>query len=854
MQESRILGVPEPKHPRSGFIGYLRAVYADVLYSFDYVWKSRMWRNMLKVMLGVTVAVVISQACCLLRNGQTWDFLGLFFLLVVVVGSVFATPFLLFELLHRHFDFLRSREFKVGGLCVLFLLGTLLYFTMSKEFDWHHLCLVLEAPNKALSAFFRSQGGLNEISSGTGAGCVATLTSVCYYLFQFFIVLYLAGLTFSFIGLELFNAICLFRCDPCRTLGHSHKSELLVRSLREKNGIDDVVFVLSQSDEFDDDRKRRLIHEISRLRSDDGHVQCHWRFVDYGKPKIEDVSADRNFFISESGRSNIALAQKAIDAYQGDRNRNPQHDGKNRDKVFYVRVETSSDEKYFSEWIDPLCKGNVEKGIAPVDVRILKESDMIAESLVTHCPVVMRMPTDVTPGVKSDKPFNVLIVGFGKNGRSVLNKTIENSQCSWRDFRATVVDKDLKSWQAFERKCGEAVREYHISFRQREFGTCAFSEFLEYALNSCAYDRIIVCLGDDKQALSFCSEAERIQREKFPRVRETPIYVQMDEPYAAFEKGENGESGDNRECVVGANLRCLAMASNITIFGTLNHIYNMYCIDDEAVLRTAKWLQYWYNGGDDGCGHKKKLKMAKDCGQFTKMRTQIMDEEWKSTRYFDKCSTRSAAFGQRNLLRMLGFEIRQLDVKKSEDWIVSREEFETCISGGVLDLLAECEHLRWNAFHFVRGIRKWDMQSPSIDEVYGSLLAEAGLERSCQQEVLEGRAYLEVLKEIKHNQIKRMNAHAALVPFRDLPRTDADFDNFLCGIMHQGLSNAVPADFQGEKRRRHCAVVDEVAYGFGLNCDAMQENDFKFSRTLYDNVMNSGCVLVWQKQKKEGEK
>ena len=101
-----------------------------------------------------------------------------------------------------------------------------------------------------------------------------------------------------------------------------------------------------------------------------------------------------------------------------------------------------------------------------------------------------------------------------------------------------------------------------------------------------------------------------------------------------------------------------------------------------------------------------------------------------------------------------------------------------------------------------------------------------------------------------HNQIMRMNAHAALVPFGDLPRTDAVFDNFLCGIMHQGPCNAVPADFQGEEQKRHCAVVGEVAYGFGLNCDAMQENDFKFSRTLYDNVMNSGCVLVWQKQKK----
>lgn len=830
------------------------------------------WPRALTWLIGV--AYVLALGASVSAAFYVWDRMAGELMPIVCYGGVLIIA--LFGAawsLYVFYDRIGTVFFRVGGFCFLFVLGSLLYFLVpvdqgvlasgarndaivsnevvsAQSGGYHGLnattnraALVqrgFEAINRAAASFFRSQGGLESPEGSTKVYC-------CYAVFQMLVVLYLVGLAFSYLGRDFFNSVHVVLSKRNRTLaiwGYSHKAELLVRGLTPESNVRNVIFLLSLSDEYDDNRRKRLVHKISRLKSDHCRVQCHWHFVDYDAVSPGNIVADRNFFISESGRFNIALAQKAIEAA---------NEKRLDSMVYYVRVETSSDEKYFSTWIDGLSDGKTNGGI-PVDIRILKESDMIAESLVTQSPVEMRMPLNVGPGVKSEKPFSVLFVGFGKNGRSAMNKTIENSQCSWRDFRATVVDKDLKSWQAFERKCGEAVREYHISFEQHEFGTCAFSEFLERALNNCAYDRIIVCLGDDKQALSFCSEAERIQREKFPRVRETPIYVQMDEPYAAFEKGVNGEPGDNRECVGGANLRCLAMASNITIFGTLNHIYNMYCIDDEAVLRTAKWLQYWYNGGDDGCGHKKKLEMARDCGQFTKMRTQIMDEEWKSTRYFDKCSTRSAAFGQRNLLRMLGFEIRQFDVKKSEDRIVSREEFEACISGGALCLLAECEHLRWNAFHFVRGIRKWDMQSPSLDEVYGSLLAEAGLERSCQQEVLEGRAYLKVLKEIKHNQIKRMNAHAALVPFRDLPRTDADFDNFLCGIMHQGLPNAVPADFQGEKQKRHCAVVDEVAYGFGLNCDAMQENDFKFSRTLYDNVMNSGCVLVWQKQKKEGEK
>lgn len=750
-------------------------------------------------------------------------------------GALLFALFAIAFLLYVFYDRMTTVFFRVGGFCLLFVLGSLLYFLvpvnqagpveqggkgralagestkasfygLTADSSRNELCRRgFESVNRTVSAFFRSHGGL-EVPTGS------TRVHLCYGAFQILVVLYLAGLVFSYLGRDLSNALHVILSRRGRTLaiwGYSHKAEFLVKNLTAGDKVRDVVFQLPLSDEYVDGRKSMLVHEISRLTSDHCRVRCHWHFVDYDEMQADDIVADRNFFISESGRFNIALAQKAMDAVS-ERSR----DG----MVYYVRVETSADEKYFSTWIDDLAGGKRTGGV-PVDVRILKESDMIAESLVTQCPVEMRMPPNAVPGVKSEKPFSVLFVGFGKNGRSALNKTIENSQCSWRDFRATVVDKDLRSWQSFERMCKDAVREYRISFEQREFGTGAFSALLEQALSSCAYDRIVVCLGDDRQSLSFCSEAERIQREAFPNANacSTPIFVQMDEPYSAFE-----EKGD-----ANAVVRSLKMATNIKIFGKLQDVYDFGGIDDDRLLTVARWLNYWYG---EGCPNQK----ADD--------SKVM-EKWKNADWFSKSSTRASALGQYNLLRMLGYKVESKGyLLKEEERLVDEKEFVNVVrSGRTLEILAECEHLRWNAFHLVRGIRKWDLQSPSLDEVYAALLAESGLKRDCQ---LLGCAHLKVLKGVKHNQILRMNAHAALVPFGDLPRTDAVFDNFLCGVMGQGDRQSEPADFQGEKMKRHCAVVDKVVYGFGLNCDAMQENDFKFIRTLYENVMNSGCVIV----------
>ena len=65
----------------------------------------------------------------------------------------------------------------------------------------------------------------------------------------------------------------------------------------------------------------------------------------------------------------------------------------------------------------------------------------------------------------------------------------------------------------------------------------------------------------------------------------------------------------------------------------------------------------------------------------------------------------------------------------------------------LLETVAETEHLRWNAFHFMRGVRTWP-----IEEVTD---AEAGTHRA--------------------KDIKNRARHAALVPYIELPAVNRRF-------------------------------------------------------------------------------
>lgn len=120
-------------------------------------------------------------------------------------------------------------------------------------------------------------------------------------------------------------------------------------------------------------------------------------------------------------------------------------------------------------------------------------------------------------------------------------------------------------------------------------------------------------------------------------------------------------------------------------------------------------------------------------------------ELWKRTSSFSKESSRAAFFHQRNLLRLIGYRVDETDARN--------DCFNDDAPKNHLEVLAENEHLRWMAFHFVRGVKVWAPADAEIEE---------RIQRTC--------------KAATHNAIADINAHADLVDYSKLPDVDAKFD------------------------------------------------------------------------------
>ena len=120
-------------------------------------------------------------------------------------------------------------------------------------------------------------------------------------------------------------------------------------------------------------------------------------------------------------------------------------------------------------------------------------------------------------------------------------------------------------------------------------------------------------------------------------------------------------------------------------------------------------------------------------------------ELWRRTSSFSKDSSRASFFHQRKLLRLIGYRVDETDGRN--------DCFNDDDPKNHLEVLAEDEHLRWMAFHFVRGVKVW---KPTDQEVEDKIRRTG--------------------KAAAHNAIADINAHADLVDYSELPNVDDKFD------------------------------------------------------------------------------
>ena len=170
-----------------------------------------------------------------------------------------------------------------------------------------------------------------------------------------------------------------------------------------------------------------------------------WKWI-YGAPgRIALLNgATQHFFLGPNGHENVSGAESLISALAGIRT-----DSGAKDELVkvYVRVHSLAHDDIIFRWAD---SWNTREELN-VEVVILREEsivsrDFLFEYPMLDCPDIVR--DTKTARVKGE--FKILLVGFGAQGRTLLNDMICDAQYLDNEgnrlrIKADVVDKDANA-------------------------------------------------------------------------------------------------------------------------------------------------------------------------------------------------------------------------------------------------------------------------------------------------------------------------------------------------------------------------------------------------------------------------
>ena len=647
----------------------------------------------------------------------------------------------------------------------------------------------IESPNRTLAAFFPSRGGFEALSNARA--------ELSYFIFHTLVIFYVAVLTFAIFGRGLVNRLRKW-VTPWRTLnvfwGRSDAGLILARSILESTSEDRVFFALQQRS-GDGDEWRTVTKDIDQMGAT-------WSFT-YDSNAVEsDVSRDslaqtkgrRHFFMDPSVHVNLSRADRLVKVL---REKRPGRNlrgmlaafrggvlrwwaGGCREKpFFYVRVDASADELVCLEWA-----ANVRDMVVPILVR---EATLIAKDFIAKHPLV-QMPgveVDTRRALVSAGELRTLILGFGSCGQELLSEIVCNGQFLSADgdgkvpvpFSVDVVEQDKKVTEEYCLRHPLVGQKFNVNFINGvRVEDKSFDDWFKECLTH--YNRIIVCLKGDERSLSMATKVVEFSRRHGVIVGPGVVFARVTDPA----RHRYMPRGKKR----GIYSRGIDTEERIALFGDLKEIYSFKRIDAEAVDKMAKVLNSRH--GDFG-------REVSDAEQ--------MERDWDAASMFDQLSSRAAAEGQRNLLQLLGWRHASADSGGVE---VTRERFKAMTATGsdVLSTLAAVEHMRWNAFHLMRGYRPWDV-------------------------LREGDARTDLPgprpKKIRANQLATIGKHADIVPFDRLPDVDMRLKEW-----NTGESGFNRDDFVGLKPDASqawdiafCQIMDRVAHAAGLRIVEAQE-------------------------------
>ncbi len=594
----------------------------------------------------------------------------------------------------------------------------------------------LEAPNRAIAAFFPSRGGFEDVD---------TRYRCQYFFFHLLVIAFVAAVMFSHFGRGLVNRIrkrymssakslnvfwdttdvsLMLACDAVRTSEWTKVAFMLPRDLLVKE--EDFKLVTRKLDAFD----------------------AIWVPADIDDLQKSDLRGHRHFFLDESGHVNVGRAQKFVEAMR-------RHGLKKPDDVFlYVRIEAEEEERIFFEW----AKG-VKDYVTPI---IFRESDMIARNFMREHPMLDAPGISISPEKAEVRgSFRILLLGLGSTGQSLLREMVCNSQfVGLSGFSVDVIESDEAVVEAYKTQHAEAIEKYNISFVEKvQAEGVGFEGFL--AENLTSYNRIVVCLAGDVMNIRVATRLAHYVTKDGMGPKPGVLFVRVSNQIRSsyFKPSEK----------------------EMVTFGSLSDIYSLTAMDMDPIDQMAKILN----------GEWEKDKSDKG-----------LTKAWRGASFGNRRSSRASALGQRNLARVLGFEVVQQEDPRDA---ISETDFKSALGAGRDRTLAIDEHLRWTAYHRMLGYTRWDMLNPPLEQA----------------------------AEKKANQLDAFGKHACLVDFNELPTVDY---KIACAISPENAHALSPKSFEGD--------VEVDVRGGDKRKASSQSYDYKFVRKIWENANAAGMKLV----------
>ncbi len=371
--------------------------------------------------------------------------------------------------------------------------------------------------------------------------------------------------------------------------------------------------------------------------------------------------AERHFFLSSNGHENVAGADALINVLK---KYGTSHD---RTVKIFVRVNSLAHDDAIFKWADVW---NQDQSLN-AEVILLRE-----ESVVSHN-FLMKHPMLECPGITIDTTnasvqgqFNLLFIGFSSLGRTLLNDMICDGQfldLNGHRLKMTinVIDKSESSYSEYETNCSDAISNYGISFENIDTQSKKFWDRIHRGLNQHDWNRIIICLDDDRENLAIARDIVRYSKWIDYPMKNCIFAKVRDRHINSYIKNANNQQ----------NL-------DFTIFGNIEDTYHFDLLIQDKWEHGAMILNHGYRNND-----------------------KTVEENWKLTSTFKRESSFASFFHQRNLLRLLGYTINNNS---------NNENFDSTDILQHLDRLARLEHLRWMAWNFVQGIKT--LPRPENDE------------------------------------------------------------------------------------------------------------------------------------------